>query len=316
VYFWGQAGSAVGEQVSSSTPRMLKKAMGRQVRDVACGLVHSAMVMGSGEVLCWGENKYGQCGTGTQEQTEHPTFVGSLFGVACMSVSCGGAHTVVVSEDGRVFSWGLGANGQLGHGSRDNLTTPSVVQAMRGRDVLAVTCGVGHTVIVLAGGELYTCGWNKNGQCGVGSTSDLLSPQCVESLRGEGVQHASCGAGHTAVVTGGGEVFTFGSGSCGQLGHGDCQDLSMPRRVGALVGIVMSMVACGEEYTVCAAFDHRVFGFGLNNVGQLGASSTSHPYLSEPRQMEFLKEEEVELCKCNQSEVIALTRRGALRAWG
>ena len=111
-------------------------------------------------------------------------------------------------------------------------------------------------------------------------------------------------------------MFTFGSGSCGQLGHGDCQDLSMPRRVGALVGIVMSMVACGEEYTVCAAFDRRVFGFGLNNVGQLGASSTSHPYLSEPRQIEFLKEEEVELCRCNQSEVIALTRRGALRAWG
>lgn len=39
-----------------------------------------------------------------------------------------------------------------------------------------MACGFGHTVVVLAGGECLTCGWNKAGQCGNGSNADVLTP--------------------------------------------------------------------------------------------------------------------------------------------
>ena len=71
---------------------------------------------------------------------------------------------------------------QLGHDPYYDRTgntvvaTPSQVSALADKQVRGVACGFGHTVVVLAGGECLTCGWNKAGQCGNGSNSDVLTP--------------------------------------------------------------------------------------------------------------------------------------------
>ena len=193
VYTWGAAeavgrggdgaegGGARGASASasaSSTPKMLEGAMGRQVGDVACGLQHSVLVTLGGEVLAWGSNKYGQCGCGGKaELVARPTYIAGLFGHRCVSVACGGAHTFVITDLGKTFSWGQGACGQLGQGHRNTVVaTPSQVSALADKQVRGVACGFGHTVVVLAGGECLTCGWNKAGQCGNGCNSDVLTP--------------------------------------------------------------------------------------------------------------------------------------------
>ena len=99
-----------------------------------------------------------------------PTYVSALFGHRCVSVACGGAHTFAVSDMGKTFSWGQGACGQLGLGSKPPVVfLPTQVPSLSDKQVRGVACGFGHTVIVLAGGECLTCGWNKTGQCGDGS---------------------------------------------------------------------------------------------------------------------------------------------------
>ena len=128
VYIWGsfEGGRGAG---SSTTPKMLEGAKGRQVVDVACGLQHTALVTASGEVLAWGSNKYSQCGTvARQEVVSLPTYVSGLFGHRCATVACGGAHTLVVSDMGKIFSWGQNACGQLGLGHKTALVaTPTQV---------------------------------------------------------------------------------------------------------------------------------------------------------------------------------------------
>ena len=128
VYIWGsfEGGRGAG---SSTTPKMLEGAKGRQVVDVACGLQHTVLVTASGEVLAWGSNKYSQCGTVAREEVVSlPTYVSGLFGHRCATVACGGAHTLVVSDMGKTFSWGQNACGQLGLGHKTALVaTPTQV---------------------------------------------------------------------------------------------------------------------------------------------------------------------------------------------
>jgi hypothetical protein len=140
VYTWGAAeavgrgsdgaegGGARGAS-ASSTPKMLEGAMGRQVVDVACGLQHTVLVTVGGEVMSWGSNKYGQCGCDRKtELVTRPKYVSGLFGHRCVSVACCGAHTFVITDIGKTFSWGQGACGQLGQGHTNTVVaTPSQV---------------------------------------------------------------------------------------------------------------------------------------------------------------------------------------------
>ncbi len=128
VYIWGSFEGRPGA-CSSTTPKMLEGAKGRQVVDVACGLQHTVLVTASGEVLAWGSNKYSQCGTVAREAVVSlPAYVSGLFGHRCATVACGGAHTLVVSDMGKIFSWGQNACGQLGLGHKTALVaTPTQV---------------------------------------------------------------------------------------------------------------------------------------------------------------------------------------------
>lgn len=68
----------------------------------------------------WGMGRDGQLGLGDTEPRSVPTLVGGeLEGKTVVSVSCGATHTAAVTDDGKVFSFGGGVSGQLGHGDKE-----------------------------------------------------------------------------------------------------------------------------------------------------------------------------------------------------
>lgn len=96
-------------------------------------------------------------------------------------------HAHTRAGDGRLWTWGLGLHGQLGHGVAESVAAPAPVRALADLDVRIthVACGAWHTVCVdgarggalhrataggasvracAEGGGLYACGWNKDGQ--------------------------------------------------------------------------------------------------------------------------------------------------------
>ena len=58
----------------------------------------------------------------------------------------------------------------------------------------------------------------------------------IESLRGKDVVDIACGGAHSAVITATGELYTWGKGRYGRLGHGDSDDQMKPKLVEALIG--------------------------------------------------------------------------------
>ena len=72
-------------------------------------------------------------------------------------LTCGCHHTVGITRDGNMYSWGYGFDGQLGHGKRNDVGVPKLVTtSLIGKRVVHVACGGRHTAISTNEGELYT----------------------------------------------------------------------------------------------------------------------------------------------------------------
>ena len=93
-----------------------------QIVDYACGFAHVIAVTSGGETYAWGDNAEFQCGMGfghpfVNQRLMMPVRVPHLIGRRAVAVSCGIAHTVLITADAEVFAWGAGQHGQLGLGT-------------------------------------------------------------------------------------------------------------------------------------------------------------------------------------------------------
>ena len=113
------------------------------------------------------------------------------------------------------------------------------------------------------------------------------SPQLVEGLLGLPVASVCCGGQHAAVLTRDGDVYTWGRGGFGRLGHGDVRSLKAPRLVrGGLAGVVCAQVACGFAYTAAVSRDGALYTWGAGENGRLGLGDVDDRH--EPSLVEAL----------------------------
>ena len=68
----------------------------------------------------------------------------------------GGYHTVALTKEGKVFTWGYNYNGQLGHGDRQERHIPTKVESLDGLVIVKIACGVYHTIAIADDGDAYT----------------------------------------------------------------------------------------------------------------------------------------------------------------
>ena len=110
-------------------------------------------------------------------------------------------------------TWGRATNGQLGHGRKQltDVATPTAVAELKDRPLSSVACGNYHTVVV-AQGEVFTCGRGALGLLGHGDEDDCLQPRPVKTLLSMGiaVKSVACGNYHTTALTDRGKVYAWG----------------------------------------------------------------------------------------------------------
>ena len=188
--------------------------------------------------------------------------------------ACGRLHAAAVTEDGKLFVWGEGSNGQLGLGDISQRRQPTLLPLPR-LAVGMVSLGKHHTGIVSESGDLLMCGAGGDGRLGLGDEGDRRTPTLIDPalLGHDAVLMVDCGAEHTVVLTeAGGRVLTFGAGENGQLGHGDWQRRMLPTQVPAawFNDERIVMVAAGGWHTTALSEEGRVFTWGSGGHGQLG----------------------------------------------
>lgn len=99
----------------------------------------------------------------------------SIFNV----VYTGGRHSLALTTDGKVFSWGEGDDGKLGHFSRWNCDKPRLIEALKSKRVRDIACGSSHSAAITSNGDLYTWGLGEYGRLGHGDNTTQLKPKQV-----------------------------------------------------------------------------------------------------------------------------------------
>jgi RCC1 and BTB domain-containing protein len=161
------------------------------------------------------EGKFGRLGHGSEANCLTPRLVESLLDKNPRQISCGGFHSAVVTEEGKIYSFGGGEHGQLGHNSRVNQLKPTLVQALEDVFCSQITCGWSHSVALDAKGRVYTWGNSDHGKLGHGSSRKVAVPQLVKQLKDYRVIRVASYNEHTAALV---EPYVWENGKSPQLG--------------------------------------------------------------------------------------------------
>jgi alpha-tubulin suppressor-like RCC1 family protein len=225
-----------------------------------------------GVVYIWGSNNYGQLGLGDHGYgTDRlvPTLLDGVNGV--VAVAAGGYHSLALSRDGTVMVCGYNGEGQLGLGDTAQRDTFTVVPSLS--DVVDIDAGDDHTIAVTCEGEVWT--WGKGPATGHGVDDEDTMWLVPTKVTGGGIEQAvvvqvAAGDDHSMALTATGSLYSWGKGDSGQLGHGDKENLAVPRVVGGIVGAVVGM-AGGEVHSLVITGEGRVLVFGSGEMLGLGA---------------------------------------------
>jgi alpha-tubulin suppressor-like RCC1 family protein len=272
LYTWGKGDFGVlghGNEVSHWVPKRVNFLLeGIHVSSIACGPYHTAVVTSAGQLFTFGDGTFGVLGHGDKKSVFIPREVDSLKGLRTVRAACGVWHTAAVVEvmvgsssssncsSGKLFTWGDGDKGRLGHGNKEPKLVPTCVAALVEPNFCQVACGHSLTVALTTSGHVYTMGSPVYGQLG-NSHADGKTPNRVEGkLHKSFVEEIACGAYHVAVLTSRTEVYTWGKGSNGRLGHGDVDDRNSPTLVESLKDKQVKSIACGTNFTAAVCI-HR-----------------------------------------------------------
>jgi alpha-tubulin suppressor-like RCC1 family protein len=231
----------------------------------------------SGQVWGWGRNDRGQLGDGTTVisrstpvQAMFPTVSPVVQVVACLG------HCLARTVDRQEFAWGTNNFGQLGDGTTTNRSTPVEVIGLPA-DVTAVACGqsANFSFALTASDQVWAWGSNNFGQLGDGTTVDRHTPvQTVGLPAGDPVVAISAGFTHTLALTASGEVWAWGFNINGQLGDGTTTERHTPvRTVGLPDGDPVTQIAAGADFSLALTASGHVWGWGINELGQLGTGN-------------------------------------------
>jgi alpha-tubulin suppressor-like RCC1 family protein len=228
---------------------------------IAAGGDHTCALTTQGGVKCWGDNRFGQLGDGTTNDSDTAVDVSSLMsGVAALAA--GGDHSCALTTQGGVKCWGWNNDGQLGDGTTTDRYTPVDVSGLSS-GATAIAAGGDHTCALTTQGSVMCWGWDYASSVPVyvyGYQHGLTS----------GILALAVGEYHTCALTTQGGVKCWGKNGYGQLGNGTTTGSDTP--VDVFLGLTsgMTALAVGEYHTCALTAQGGVKCWGWNRYGQLG----------------------------------------------
>ncbi|KAM6569710.1 hypothetical protein CsatB_017695 [Cannabis sativa] len=267
LYTWGDGARDFGilghgNETSHWIPKKLIGQDSAQVSFISSGPWHTAFVTSAGQLFTFGDGTFGALGHGDRHSTAVPREVETLKGLRTVRTSCGVWHTAAVVEvstgtssgcnsnvSGKLFTWGDGDKGQLGHGDKIHRLSPSRVTVLDKANFCQVACGHVITIALTTSGQVYTMGSADFGQSCIHESAYKVPIKVEGNIKNRCIEEIACGSHHVAVLSSKAEVYTWGMGRNGQLGHGDKEDKKNPTLVKALKDKQVKKVVCGSNFT-------------------------------------------------------------------
>jgi len=245
-----------------------------------------------GTVRAWGRNEGGELGTGDGPLAQVPVELVNFTNV--VQVAGGQFFSLVRRSDGTVWGYGTNTAGQVGNGTFSD-TIPVLVPVRtalpldpaNGITAVSIAAGNYHGLALLSTGDVYGWAWNQLGPVGSGTSGDLfLSP--VKSPALAKITVIACGFQHSLAVRNDaghpGTVYAWGDNTWGQLGNGSVGGIGpTPTEIPGLTGV--AAIAAGERHSLAVKSDGTVWGWGDNNISELGLGPGAPTSVTSPVQI-------------------------------
>ncbi|MFH5182703.1 S-layer homology domain-containing protein [Paenibacillus sp. TAB 01] len=253
----------------------------------------------------WGENTYGELGTGTVGGKNTPAETAPGAGEVT-AVEAGSHDAFVLKPDGTVWSWGLNLNGQLADGTSDNRNAPAAAPLLK--DVAAIAAGNAFTLALKKDGTVWGIGDNTFGQLADNTASPRTTPVQISGLFR--IKAIAAGYNHALALAEDGTLWAWGDNSNGQLGDGSTM---LRRAVVPIEGLKdVQAIAAGRNHSLALKSDGTVWTWGYNGFGQLGDGTTTNK--SQPVPVAGLTG--VASIAAGSYHSLAVKTNGTVWAWG
>ena len=246
---------------------------------VKASFYHSIFIADDGKVYSAGYNIDGQLGLGnyTNQSTLQEITYFTTNNINITLASGGGSFSIFVADDGKVYGVGNNSYGQLGLGNTTRYNTIQEITFLSDKNITQVACGSNHTMFLASDGKVYGCGYNGNGQLGLGNTTNYNTPQEITYFTNINITDILCGSHHIIFIASDGKMYGCGRNDNGNLGVGNTTNQYTPVEITYFNnnGITITQVACGSYHTMFLASDGKIYGVGHNGLGQLGLGDTN-----------------------------------------
>mmetsp|Transcript_6301 Transcript_6301/g.18120 ORF Transcript_6301/g.18120 Transcript_6301/m.18120 type:complete len:425 (-) Transcript_6301:180-1454(-) len=294
--------SQLGRSVEGPKGDLGVVAFDSAVSQVSLGDQHTAALTEDGTLWTWGWggsfwSGAGALGHGGKETVEAPRRVEQFVdaGEAVVQVACGGQHTLVLTDEGRVYSTGKGEFGRLGHGGSHDETEfreieyfydadDSVLAKGEAVKIVKVGAGSNYSAALSSSGELWLWGSNDNGQLGLGEEAmgDMYSaelyPRLVRSLPSDGLRVVdfACGTYQILVLTDQGSLYEWGGKTWLEprevpVEPHDREKLSSVKKL-----------ATGDKFSLAVTADGTLFSWGSRATSCLAQGAKCTKIVPEP----------------------------------
>lgn len=315
----------------SATPQSFDLG-GDSIMAMAGGEHHSIVLTKSGAVFTYGEdNSYGQLGTGDTTPHTTPTNITGSFVGKVVQIAALGDHSLVLTEDGRVYSWGDNEYGQVGNGtigrSNDALSPVDITGNFNlpaGQKIIEIYAAWDSSFALTDNGRVFAWGDNHSGQLATGDTEDKAVPTEV-TFPFDGQMITLATDSHVLALTDTGHLYSWGYNDHGQAdGTGERpgagEDMSVMRpieitdKLELSSDVTIKSIGAGSNSSLVLLSDNSAWVWGQNDYGSLGTGgSQSYQPLTH---VTWLPGQEIDQFAAGYHSTIALTESGKIYVWG
>ena len=273
-----------------------------KIKEISSGTVHNLALTQDNKLFSWGSSQGGQLGLQEKILMSNPNYQSSFFiptpstisfpsnlsktkkNVIITKISCGEAHSLALSKNGKVYSWGFGSNGQLGLGfcedsfepgtglTKSRIFTPQLIKELEDEKIIDIKCGKTFSMFINDKNELFACGVNDLNQLGINEPFsknhlhsndaicyDFVYPIKVDCFLNMKVLKISCGEGHCLAVikdliSNIRTIWSWGNNNFGQLGQDSIVKKSTPNPINYLSEFNsknFEEISCGGFHSLC-----------------------------------------------------------------
>ena len=272
-----------------------------KIKDISAGTVHNLALTQDNKLFSWGSSQGGQLGLPEKYLISQPNYQSSFYlssptQISIFSkskkpeniqkISCGEAHSLALTNDGNVYSWGFGSNGQLGLGfcedsfepgtglTKSRIFVPHLINNYdeENEKIIDIKCGKTFSMFINDKNELFACGVNDLNQLGLNEPFskehlhnkespcyDIVYPIKIDCFLNMKVLKVSCGEGHclavikdliSNIIT----IWSWGNNKFGQLGQGIITKKTTPNPINYLSDYNsknFDEISCGGFHSLC-----------------------------------------------------------------